>query len=141
MIEVKSVSFAKDEANIRFIRNTVFSCDQGIDPELDFDGNDSEAVHAIAFVDGNAVGTGRLLDDGHIGRVAVLARYRGMGVGSEIIDFLVAVAARSGYSRVYLGSQKQACNFYTKRGFTPYGDVYTEVTIEHQLMEKILVKP
>jgi predicted GNAT family N-acyltransferase len=141
MIEVKSVSFANDEANIRFIRNTVFSGDQGIDPELDFDGNDSEAVHAIAFVDGKAVGTGRLLDDGHIGRVAVLARYRGTGVGSAIIECLVAVAARNGYPRVYLGAQKQACKFYTKRGFTPYGDVYTEVNIEHLLMEKILVKP
>jgi predicted GNAT family N-acyltransferase len=141
MIEVKSVSFANDEANIRFIRNSVFSCDQGIDPELDFDCNDSEAVHAIAFVDGKAVGTGRLLDDGHIGRVAVLARYRGTGVGSAIIECLVAVAARNGYPRVYLGAQKQACKFYTKRGFTPYGDVYTEVNIEHLLMEKILVKP
>ena len=141
MIEVESISFANDEANIRFIRNSVFSCDQGIDPELDFDGNDSEAVHAIAFVDGKAVGTGRLLDDGHIGRVAVLARYRGMGVGSALIECLVAVAARSGYPRVYLGSQKQACEFYTKRGFTPYGDAYTEVNIEHLLMEKILLKP
>jgi hypothetical protein len=141
MIEVKSVSFADHEANIRFIRNAVFSGDQGIDPERDFDGNDSAAVHALAFVDGNPAGTGRLLNDGHIGRVAVLSQYRGKGVGSEILECLVAAAAGNGYSRVYLGSQKQACEFYAKRGFTPYGEVYMEVHIEHQLMERILVKP
>ncbi len=141
MIEVKSVSFAEHEAHIRFIRNAVFSGDQGIDPELDFDGNDSGAVHAVAFVDGKAAGTGRLLTDGHIGRVAVLSQYRSKGVGSEILECLVAAAAGCGYSRVYLGSQKQACEFYAKRGFKPYGEVYTEVQIEHQLMERIIVKP
>jgi predicted GNAT family N-acyltransferase len=141
MIDVRSVSFAHDEAFIRFIRNNVFSGDQGIDPGLDFDGNDPEAIHVIAFVDGNAVGTGRVLDDGHIGRVAVLAQYRGRGIGSEIVKCLMDEAARGGYPRVYLGSQKHACGFYTKLGFTSYGDVYIEVDIEHILMGKNFGKP
>ena len=141
MIDVKSVSFANDEASIRFIRNSVFSGDQGIDPGLDFDGNDPEAIHVIAFADDNAVGTGRMLDDGHIGRVAVLAQYRGRGIGSEIVKCLMDEAARGGYPRVYLGSQKHACEFYTKLGFTAYGDVYIEVDIEHILMEIKFGKP
>jgi hypothetical protein len=141
MIDVRSVSFSHDEASIRFIRNSVFSGDQGIDPGLDFDGNDPEAIHVIAIFNDNAVGTGRMLDDGHIGRVAVLAQYRGRGIGSGIVKCLMDEAKRGGYPRVYLGSQKHACEFYTKLGFAPYGDVYIEVDIEHISMEKFFGKP
>ena len=138
MIDVKIVSFEHNKTSIRFIRNTVFSGEQGIDPELDFDGSDPAAIHALATSDGSAVGTGRMLEDGHIGRVAVLSRYRGRGVGVEIVKCLIAEAAKGDCPRVYLGAQKQACNFYEKLGFNRYGDVYTEVDIEHVLMEKIL---
>ena len=90
MVEVRIVSFVgDDEQNVRLIRNTVFSGEQNIKPEIDFDGNDSSAFHVLIFVDGKSAGTGRMLNDGHIGRVAVLNEYRGKGLGSRIIKSLI----------------------------------------------------
>jgi len=54
------------------IRYEVFVDEQNVPEELEIDGLDGEAKHVLAFVDGLPIGTGRILDDGHIGRVAVL---------------------------------------------------------------------
>jgi predicted GNAT family N-acyltransferase len=140
MIEVEAVSFVGDnEANIRLIRSTVFSGEQNVDPAIDFDGNDLTAFHSLIFVDGKPAGTGRMLADGHLGRIAILNEYRGRGLGSNIIESLIQIAVANGYGRVYLGSQKHAIEFYEKLGFTPYGDEYVEANIEHISMEKALV--
>jgi len=138
MIDVKIISFAQGERDIRSIRNHVFTVEQAIDPESDFDGNDLQARHALATCEGRAVGTGRLLEDGHIGRVAVLSPFRGRGVGRVIVKCLLREAVMNDCPRVFLGAQKQACDFYRKLGFTCYGDRYREAGIEHLLMEKIL---
>jgi len=140
MVEVEAVSFAGDnEINIRLIRNAVFSDEQQVDLAIDFDGNDLTAFHSLVFADGKPVGTGRMIDDGHIGRIAVLSEYRGKGLGSKIIESLIQKAVENGSSRVYLASQKHAIGFYTKLGFTPFGDEYVDANIEHIGMEKTLV--
>lgn len=140
MVEVSIVSFVgDDEKNVRLIRNTVFTYEQNIKPDINFDGSDSSALHALIFVDGESVGTGRMLDDGHIGRIAVLKEYRGIGLGSIIVESLIQEAIENSFIRVYLGSQINAFNFYKKLGFTPFGEEYTEANIAHVLMEKHLV--
>ncbi|MFT5704447.1 MAG: putative GNAT family N-acyltransferase [Shewanella sp.] len=140
MIEVEEVSFVgNNETSIRLIRNTVFSGEQNVDPAIDFDGKDLTAFHSLVFVDGQPAGTGRMLADGHLGRIAILKEYRGEGLGSKIIESLTKIAVVNGYGRVYLGSQKHAIKFYEKLGFTPFGDEYVEANIEHISMEQTLI--
>ncbi|BFU78991.1 GNAT family N-acetyltransferase [Arcobacter sp. 15-2] len=139
MLQIKNVDF--DNINRKYIhsiRNEVFINEQGIDPEIEYDGLDNSAIHTLVFIKDKAVGTGRILKDGHIGRVAVLKKYRGQNIGSKIITSLIDVAVKNHYNRVYLGAQKQAINFYLKLGFTPFGEEFIEATILHQSMEKIL---
>lgn len=121
---------------IRRIRNTVFTAEQQIDEEADFDGQDPDAVHALVACQGAYVGTGRMLRDGHIGRLAVLKEYRGRGLGAQVLLALVQEAERRGLPRVYLGAQKQAVGFYERLGFSVYGEPYMEVNIEHRHMER-----
>jgi predicted GNAT family N-acyltransferase len=46
---------------------------------------DAQCLHAVAYDEENqAIGTGRLLPDGHIGRMAVLESARNSGVGAQI---------------------------------------------------------
>jgi len=139
MLQIKNVDF--DNINRKYIhsiRNEVFINEQGIDPEIEYDGLDNSAIHTLVFIKDKAVGTGRILKDGHIGRVAVLKKYRGQNIGSKIITSLIDIAVKNHYNRVYLGAQKQAINFYLKLGFTPFGEEFIEATILHQSMEKIL---
>lgn len=137
MFEVKNVEYVGiyKEA-ISEVRNMVFIKEQHIDPEIEFDGLDDVAVHALVLFDGKAVGTGRILDDGHIGRIAIIKEFRAKGFGSKIVLSLIDEATNKGYPRVYLGSQKHAIDFYTKLGFEPFGDEFMEAGIPHLSMEK-----
>ena len=113
--------------------------EQGISAEIDFDGLDATAVHALAYLNDNAVGTGRMLADGHIGRIAILKEYRGQKVGSKIVCSFIDEAVKKDYRRVYLGSQKHANGFYQRLGFTAYGEEFIDAGIVHMSMEKVLV--
>ncbi len=124
---------SKDE--IFLVRNTVFTAEQGIDTNLDFDGQDEQAVHALVYDNDEPVATGRMLEDGHIGRIAVLISHRGKGLGTAIMKALVNEARRRNFARVYLGAQVHALDFYEKLGFESIGERYDEVGIEHQTMQ------
>ena len=140
MIEVTVVSFVEQQQNILDIRHRVFSVEQFVDPAIDFDGLDGIAVQVLAFSDGTAVGTGRMLSDGHIGRIAVLKEFRGEGIGTDIILALVNQACEAGLSKVFLGSQVIAVPFYEKLGFKPTGENYMEANILHTPMEMTIGK-
>ncbi len=120
------------------IRTVVFVEEQRVPPEIEMDDMDSVSVHALAFLEGRAVGTGRLLPDGHIGRMAVLREARARGVGGEILERLVAEAARRGMRETVLSAQTHALAFYGKHGFRPTGPVYEEAGIPHQEMRRVL---
>ena len=89
-------------------------------------------------VDGEHVATGRMLRDGHIGRVAVVKNYRGRGIGIAVIKALLDIATKNKLKRVYLGSQLHARRFYERLGFRAYGGVYQEAGIDHILMDKLI---
>lgn len=136
---IQLVSFQDmGEQTIRHIRKTVFCQEQNIPHALDFDGQDPQAYHVLAYHHQTPCGTGRLLSDGHIGRIAVLKEYRKRGYGKQIVEALIEVAQNHEYPSVYLGSQKHAIGFYQKLGFKTYGQEYLEVGIPHIKMEKRL---
>ena len=138
-IEIRVADYDGAEGvEIRNIRNLVFSREQGVEASLDLDGQDSGAVHVLAQIDGQFVGTGRMLSDGHIGRLAVLKSVRGKGVGETLMQKLQAVAKKKDMERIFLGAQEHAVGFYEKLGFSKYGLPYVEAGIRHVHMEKII---
>ena len=92
----------------------------------------------LILCNGKPVGTGRILTDGHIGRIAILSDFRGQGLGAKIVLSLVQEAENKDYPRVYLGAQKHAIDFYAKLGFKPFGDEFLSAGIVHLSMEKTL---
>jgi predicted GNAT family N-acyltransferase len=136
-IDVKVTCFdGPDQIRIEKIRTQVFSHEQGVDPDIDFDGQDMAAVHVLAICKGQVAGTGRLLADGHIGRLAVLKSARRCGAGQALVRQLVAQARSQGLTRVFLGAQEHAVGFYEKLGFSCYGVPYEEAGIRHIHKEK-----
>jgi len=126
-------------ADIINIRTQVFVVEQKIASEIDFDGQDKNAVHALVYYDDVPIGTARMLSDGHIGRVAVLKEWRGIGAGIGVVSTLIEKAERTGLKRVYLDSQIQAAGFYQRLGFKQVGKVFMEAGIEHIQMELQLI--
>jgi len=115
------------------IRHRVFVEEQKVPEALELDENDPRCVHALAFDErGRAVGTGRLLPDGHIGRMAVLKEARQSGVGSALLVALMQEARRRGHARAMLSAQTHAVPFYRRHGYEVVsGDTYLDCGIPH----------
>ncbi len=120
------------------IRFEVFVREQRVPPEIELDAQDAVSLHAISFIENKAVATGRLLPDGHIGRMAVLKAWRGRGVGGQMLARLVEAARQRGDRQVALSAQVHAVGFYRSHGFRPVGEVYQEAGIDHQAMVRDL---
>jgi alpha-beta hydrolase superfamily lysophospholipase/predicted GNAT family N-acyltransferase len=121
------------------VRTAVFVREQRIPADLEWDDWDARSLHCVAFEGERPVATGRLLPDGHIGRMAVLADWRGRGIGARILDTLIDAARSRGDARIELSAQSYVVGFYARRGFAAVGEPYDEVGIPHQKMQLALV--
>ena len=143
MILIKPWEYAHDLAYL--IRRAVFILEQGVPEELELDESDPSAMHALAYQDGQCVGTGRLVNLGNgqaqIGRMAVLSSFRGQGIGREMLERLVLAATAEGLSTLILHAQLTAMPFYEKLGFVGQGSIYEEAGIPHRNMMLILPNP
>jgi predicted GNAT family N-acyltransferase len=139
---VRLVDWRDASAALSRIRTTVFVGEQKVPPEIEIDGRDPGCVHALAeSAAGEAVGTGRLMPDGRIGRMAVLAPWRSRGVGAALLAALVDEARRRGLREVYLHAQTKAKDFYLRHGFAIEGEEYLEAGIPHIGMRAKLQEP
>jgi len=120
------------------VRHAVFVEEQKVPAEIELDGFDPVSVHALAFDrEGRVLGTGRLLPDGHIGRMAVLRRSRGTGVGSALLQALLQEARARGDRQVLLSAQAHAIPFYERFGFVAEGEEYDDAGIAHRVMRLV----
>ena len=132
---VARVSWAEAQAALRAIRKTVFVDEQRVPEALEWDGLDDACIQVLATAaGGEAIGTGRLLPDGHIGRMAVLEPWRGKGVGAALLRELIAAAREQGHARAELSAQTHAIGFYRRFGFEVTGGEYLEAGIPHRAM-------
>ena len=136
---VEITDWARAEAQVMPVRMAVFVVEQGVPEDIERDAFDAVSRHAIARDEAGAmVATGRLLPDGHIGRMAVAAPLRGKGVGGAVLEALVAEAARAGLAEVALNAQVHALAFYRRHSFVEHGDVFMEAGIPHRAMRRTL---
>jgi predicted GNAT family N-acyltransferase len=126
------------------VRVPVFVDEQHVPAEEEIDEHDRtdpDARHALVRDGTEPVAAGRYFRIGttaQVGRMAVLAAYRGRGIGRLVLDALVDDARARGYARVALNAQDHAVTFYAKAGFTPFGETLVECDILHQPMELVL---
>lgn len=132
------IGVTEDVALCLALRRVVFTLEQGVTEADEVDGLDVEAVHLLAQLDGQAVGTARLLRKGvtgKIGRVCVIAAARGQGIGAALVRAGVAEFRKvPGVARVTLGAQVHALGFYATLGFRAEGAEYVDAGILHRDM-------
>jgi predicted GNAT family N-acyltransferase len=141
-IKVIAIESPADMQRAFTIRRRVFIEEQNVPEEIELDADDEHAFHALAILDGVAIGCGRMLEHGHnevkIGRMAVLREFRKTGVGAHILRFLIDRARARGLRKAILHAQLTAEGFYLKEGFNPVGGVFDEAGIAHRKMERDL---
>jgi predicted GNAT family N-acyltransferase len=143
MVELRTGGWAELGSAAQRIRHEVFVQEQSIPAELEWDESDRDALHAVAFNRlGQAVATGRLLQErpgvGRIGRMAVHRMLRGSGVGRQVLQTLMAAAARRGDHEAVLHAQRSAQAFYSGMGFQQRGEAFDEAGIPHIEMARAL---
>jgi predicted GNAT family N-acyltransferase len=132
---VRAARWPDDEGAIRTIREAVFVAEQGIPAALEWDGRDARCAQVLALDgQGNPVATARMLPDGHIGRMAVLAPWRGQGVGAALLGALLRLASAQHLPSVRVHAQTRAADFYHRHGFRVVGEPFLEAGIPHVAM-------
>ncbi|MFM9968809.1 MAG: GNAT family N-acetyltransferase [Burkholderiales bacterium] len=122
-------------ADARVVRYAVFVVEQQVPVDLEWDEWDARSDHVLAKdAQGNPIGTARLLPNGHLGRMAVMAAWRGKGVGGALARALLRRADDLAMARVVLHAQTHAAGFYRKLGFAEFGDRFEEAGIAHIAM-------
>ncbi|HZK06354.1 MAG TPA: GNAT family N-acetyltransferase [Actinomycetaceae bacterium] len=154
-IETVDVIDRGDFEEVWRIRFEVFVEEQQvpIEEEIDARDRDPATLHALAFLDGEPAGTGRVLPDGvpghvHVGRVAVRRHARGSGVGAAVMAHLEGAAlAQYGVLsddgrlavKIALAAQETAVGFYTRLGYEVVSPKrYLDAGIWHRDMARVI---
>ncbi|MGV6808181.1 MAG: GNAT family N-acetyltransferase, partial [bacterium] len=132
---IEQTDWQSSEVALTAIRHRVFVEEQGVPEDLEIDEHDPEARHWLAYGESDdPVGCIRMLEDGKVGRMAVLAEYRSRGVASSLLRRVIRYARRTELSALYLDAQKGAVSFYEQFDFEPEGDIFLDAGIDHQRM-------
>ena len=125
------------------LRQEVFVVEQAC-AYLDADGEDSQAHHLMGFIDKHLALYTRLFYDPNsttsiIGRVIVKQTYRKLGLGYQLMTESEHTCQQL-YTpnRITLGAQAHLESFYSRLGYTVYGEEYDEDGIPHLPMHKII---
>jgi predicted GNAT family N-acyltransferase len=134
-IQILEVDWNQSKNVLSAIRTEVFIEEQGVPPELEWDGLDQSAKHLLALdSDGKPVGCARIIAPGSIGRMAVIANRRGQGIGQALLSTAIAVCKQHGWTKIVLSAQTYAIPFYEKSGFVVTSEVYMDAGIPHRDM-------
>jgi predicted GNAT family N-acyltransferase len=134
-VQVNKTTDSNELEKVFAIRREVFVVEQNCPPELEWEFED-ESTHFLATVDGEPAGAcrWRKTDKGYkLERFAVLKKFRGMGVGQELVKTVLEdLPADADY--VYMHAQIQAVSLYEKFNFEKTGPEFEEAGIRHYKM-------
>ncbi|WP_181686092.1 GNAT family N-acetyltransferase [Halorhabdus salina] len=124
------------------VRFAVFVEEQGVDPDIEIDEHEDEAVHFVAYADDDPVGAARLREPeaglGKIERLAVLESHRGNGLGEALMDAVEREARDRELTTLTLHGQLRVAEFYEYLGYDRVNEEFMEAGIPHVEMTKTL---
>ena len=141
-ISIKVATSPEELKGIQEIRKIVFQSEQGVDPNLDFDGKDETSTLLIASLNGEFSGTVRVrkLDEktAKIERLAVLKIARGYGAGKQLMSEALLIIKSQNIPEVVIHAQEYIKGLHSSLGFEEEGDVFEEAGIRHVKMRKVM---
>jgi predicted GNAT family N-acyltransferase len=136
MIDVNKISADSDDLKEAFdIRHEVFVVEQNVARDIEYE-YEEESIHFLARIEGEPAGTARWRHTSEgikLERFAVLAKFRGRGVASALIQRVLTDIGEV-KEKIYLHSQESACSVYAKHKFEAVGPLFWEADIPHYKM-------
>lgn len=122
------------------IRHEVFIDEQNVPVDLEIDELESETEHVVLYQGDTPIAVARILelenDTYKIQRVATLKKYRGQGFGAELMKQIESRIKELNATKITLGAQNTALDFYKKLGYSVEGDEFMDAGIPHHTMTK-----
>lgn len=151
-LRIRAVQNDADFAEVVRVRTRVFGDEQGLVGPDAVDDDDAHSLHAMGEVEHGEryilVATGRLTlastvdlfgrPRAQIAWVATLPEWRGRGIASAVMRFLLDEADAMGSPSVLVSAQVHAMGLYRRLGFEPSGRRFESGGITHQLMVRPL---
>ncbi len=104
---------------------------------------EDRCFHVIALADDQICGTGMLFpksdSTAQIKQIAVLEKFRGLKIGTKIIEALEKEAQKQGLKKIIIEARKSSQNFYLKNEYKLIeNSEHISIGVEHVNMEKVL---
>ncbi len=142
--QIKSFQFQqtcwKDSLNeILSVRHKVFIIEQHFDGHVLCDINDPDCYHIVVRnYQKSVVASGRISSEGKIGRIAVTLPYRGIGIGTKLLDQLVQLGRSMQLANLSLNAEFDNHSFYDQQKFSATGPVYMKFGVPYQMLSRKL---
>ena len=136
-VTVRRTETLRDYAACVVIRYRVFVVAQSVPDNVEIDDYEDTSVHYLALDGETPVGTARYRivgdETGKIERMAVLLERQGNGVGTALVQRVVAdLKALGTIATIKAGAQTHAIPFYERFGFRAVGPEYLDAGIPHR---------
>lgn len=128
---------------VRRIRDEVFVVEQQCPPVEEWDAYEAGSIHLLGRLNGTPAACSRWREYEHDGeraakleRFAVLAPFRGRGIGRAMIRQTIDHAREAGHTAFVLHAQAHLERLYASFGFERKGEVFREAGIPHVFMHR-----
>ena len=138
-ITYKLVTTDEEMRDALEVRRQVFVQEQGVSEDLEYDGQDEEALHMVVKNEGRVIGTARVRflanNQAKIERLAILKPFRRRGIGSNIFSFLKQELKSRQTEQIIIHAQCAIIAFHKSCGFKETGPAFWEAGIKHRKMQ------
>ncbi|MEQ1715926.1 MAG: GNAT family N-acetyltransferase [Hyphomicrobium sp.] len=119
-INVRNVHRFDEFWQVHAVRSAVYLGEEHCPFEEEFDGNDFSGSHVLGTIDNEPAGCLRVryfAQFAKLERLAVLDRFRGLGVAREMINYATELCQRKGYTRLYIHARTDKAGLWERFNF------------------------
>ena len=138
MIKGIYLNGTEDLTEVYSIRNEVFTKEMNIPADIENDGEDMMAMHAILDYKGQKVATARMRFDGdtfELDKVAVLKEHRKNGYADFVVRMLLDKVFTSNGKVIIANATVDSVPFFESIGFIPNGEQFEKDGVKLQPMK------
>lgn len=138
-LDIRPVKNQQELEEMFYQRWLVLRSPLGMEKGSEKDSHEEGALHLIAMCDDKIIASARLRELspelGSISYVAVLPEFQNRGIGTELIENLIAKAQEKNLKAVRLMSRINAIKFYQRLGFSEQDKTFDFLGIPHIFMQ------
>lgn len=138
MIEIRSIQNEIEFNDMLYQRWLVLRAPLGLPRGTEKDKYEDSAFHPIALWEKQIVGSARLRllseDLGSIAYVAILPEFQNQGIGTKLMQKLIAIAAEKNLKTLRVMARTNVINFYNRLGFIAEGEPFDYLDLLHLFM-------